>query len=460
MDTLFRPVNNCTGHERLPVFRQDRPMHSVFYTPGYVVRVPKDWVEAFENNLLSDQPAQWSEVTELRQRAQEARRAQQTLLTQPYQPVCLTLYLNNECNLSCGYCFAMPNTQSPQRLQVESVRRAAALVAANCAAQQLPFTAVFHGGGEPTLDREYADQLLDLLDDIVAAHGLDSFRYLATNGIMSEAKAAWAAQRFDLIGLSCDGPPAIQGKQRPLSNGKDSSHFVERTAHIIHSHGKPLHIRVTLTPETVVCQSEIADYLCTQFAPQEIHVELVYPLGRAKTDLHFPAAADIVDHLWRGRVVAATYGIPWRMSGSRPNEIHGPYCHVFRNVLNVIPGDVATACFTVSTLDSARARQVIIGDVHKATSWTMPSDRIRQLQQQLSRMPEPCKTCFNQYHCVRGCPEYCPLDNDTGENGTGSNAVPTLRCQVLQLLTLAYIDETLDTLSQTGKKILGGEIVA
>jgi MoaA/NifB/PqqE/SkfB family radical SAM enzyme len=460
MDTCFRPVTHGSHHDPLPIFRQDRALYGVFYTPGYVVRVPKDEVEGFESHLLSEHPAQWTAVTELRQRAQEARRARQALFTQPYQPVCLTLYLNNECNLSCGYCFATPNTQPSQRLQVDSVRRAALLVAANCAAQHRPFTAIFHGGGEPTLNRSHAGQLLDLLDDIVAAHRLDSFRYIATNGVMSEAKAAWITQRFDLIGLSCDGPPSIQGKQRPLISGEDSSRFVERTAHIIHAQGKPLHVRVTLTPETVFHQGEIADYLCAQLAPQEIHVELVYPLGRAGIDQPFPAPAEIIDHFWRGRAVAAQYGIPWRMSGSRPNEIHGPYCHVFRNVLNVIPGDVVTACFAVSEVTDTRDRRAIIGDVRETASGIVPPDQIRQLQQQLSHMPEPCETCFNQYHCVRGCPEYCPLDDEPTENDADPRAVPTWRCQVLQRLTLAYIDQALDGLAQAHppNSIIGSEI--
>ena len=33
------------------------------------------------------------------------------------------------------------------------------------------------------------------------------------------------------------------------------------------------------------------------------------------------------------------------LSGTRPDEVHGPYCNVFRQTINLVPGDVAVACF-------------------------------------------------------------------------------------------------------------------
>lgn len=44
----------------------------------------------------------------------------------------------------------------------------------------------------------------------------------------------------------------------------------------VHLANKPLHVRVTITPQTINRQTEIAEYVCQRLRPQEIHVEAVY----------------------------------------------------------------------------------------------------------------------------------------------------------------------------------------
>jgi len=90
---------------------------------------------------------------------------------------------------------------------------------------------------------------LTTLEEIASAHDVEPFRYVATNGIMAEEKAAWLARHFDLIGLSCDGPADIQNSQRPRWNGKGTSHIVERTAHVLREEGVEFQVRTTITAQ-------------------------------------------------------------------------------------------------------------------------------------------------------------------------------------------------------------------
>jgi uncharacterized protein len=270
---------------------------------------------------------------------------------------------------------------------------------------------------------------------------------------MSAEKAAWLAARFDLIGLSCDGPAAIQSMQRPLRGGASSTPYVERTAQIVRDSGRMLHVRVTVTPASLTRQAEIAEYLCQQIKPQEIHIEPVYRVGRAKDGDEMNEAGAFVSAFLEGRAVARRYGIPWLTSGSRPAEIHGPYCQVYRDVLNLVPGDVATACLKLTGADQARQSALLIGAVDGAGGFTLDQARIETLRRALRVDPPQCATCFNRYHCARGCPESCPLDEST--------PFSDFRCRVQRMLADTYLRESAEALRASAAYttgVAGGEI--
>ncbi|GIK58517.1 MAG: hypothetical protein HND44_13650 [Chloroflexi bacterium] len=416
---------------QLPIFWQEGDAYSLFYAPGYLVVAARLLAADLWQDLQRPE-SQTPAARRLRQWAETAVHTRQSALTAPFAPVCLTLYLHNQCNLRCPYCYADPSPRSTPRLDVDTVHAAARLVAENCQQQQRPFTLVCHGGGEPTLNQPHLAQVLAGVQAIAAAAALSLFRYIATNGVMPTAKAHWLAQQFDLVGLSCDGPAAIQSRQRPLANGQNSTPYVERTARILHEHQTPLHVRVTITPFSVMQQVEIAEYICRRLQPEEIHVEPVYRAGRARTAV-LPDADQFVDHFLQAQQVAAAYGARWLTSGSRLQEIHGPYCHLFRDVLHLVPGDVASACFKTSTSPQAGQQGLQIGQMGDGR-FTLNQPHITALRQQLHPLPPPCQDCFNQYHCARDCPDNCPLED-------GETAVPSFRCRVQKKLAQVQLTQ-------------------
>ena len=216
----------------LPIYRQDRTDRSLFYTPGFLAILPAGLADGFQAQLIDSSAVAWPGATELRQQASQVQIAWDAMKRNPFAPLCLTLYLSNSCNLNCGYCFSQPYHSNRTCLSLEAICAAAEIVARNCAAQGKPLTVVFHGGGEPTLEYDFMLQTLDALEGIAANYNLDLFRYMATNGVMVKSRAYDLAQRFDLIGLSCDGPDDIQNTQRPLrkKGPRGSARFVEQTA--------------------------------------------------------------------------------------------------------------------------------------------------------------------------------------------------------------------------------------
>lgn len=443
-----------------PIFRWDGPEYATFYAPGYVCVVGRPDADSFETTIQGEESGVPNSFGLSSDRGQgvawgpqlwhqadlalaEARRWQE----EPFRPECLTLYMNNECNLGCVYCHTDPLPGPAPRLEPEAIAAAAEVVAEHCRQKGRPLYGVFHGGGEPTLHQERVERALALLDRAASAHDVELFRYVATNGMMSEKKATWLANRFDLVGLSCDGPAEIQNRQRAGWDGRATAHIVERTGHILREEGCRFHVRTTITRATLSRQAEIADYVCQQFAPEEIHFEPVYLGGRtsAETGLGTHQAGEFVAHFLEARQVARAHGTLLATSGSRPDALHGPYCHVFRDTLNLVPGGVATACFKVTTAAQVEEKGAAIGALNRETGrFEIDQPRVRELCQRLDALPGGCADCFNRYHCVRTCPDHCPLEGDAHANGGAPE--PGFRCQMQKTLAYAIIREIAERL--------------
>jgi sulfatase maturation enzyme AslB (radical SAM superfamily) len=438
---VFTKINDVSA----PIFRSDQGEYLIYYAPGYLAVVDAQLERASANNNLSPPQNIKLIFAELHQHAHVAAETWQAVASQPFTPLCLTLYLHNECNLHCAYCFADPSLKPAPRLSLAAVKSSARLVSSHCQAQDRPFTLVCHGGGEPTLHRQLLTEVLEIVTRLAANAQIPLMRYIATNGVISAAKAHWLAQNFDLIGLSCDGPPHIQNEQRPLQGGGSSSEHVKRTARVLHTAQTPFDVRTTVTSKTAHRQPEIADYICRELRPREIHVEPVYSGGRVKTNAEKTDATRFVDSFLEAKQVADRYGISWNMSGSRPEVIHGPYCNQFRHVVNVIPGGVATTCFKATRAATAQQAGLQIG-AHNETDgcFYMDMDAINDLAGKLQPIPDFCQDCFNQYHCARGCPDHCPLDAvyDPGDS---------FRCQINRQLTETYLQETAVSLWQKAR---------
>jgi sulfatase maturation enzyme AslB (radical SAM superfamily) len=452
--------------QQLPIFRREDGETVLFYTPGYLVRASSSEGDRVERDI-TQQDSTTAELFTLIQYAQRARQAWINYHHRLFEPVCLTLYPENRCNLHCPYCYAAPapyqsHTAGAARtlLDREAVRAAAGLVAANCRERDLPFTLVMHGGGEPTLSKSTLQALLRMVEAVADQEEIGLFKYIATNGVLSVAKARWLAGSFQLIGLSCDGPEEIQKRQRPLPGGKSSSFYVERTAAVFRDAGTPFNVRVTLTPETFTSQADIIDYICTHLQPQEIHIEPVYLSGRAANGA-FAASADLaqsfITHFSKARERAELSGVPLLFSGTRPWEIHGPYCHFFRDVLNLVPGDLATPCFKLSDAAQVNQFHAAIGQTAE-DAFFLDYPRIAQLANQLSSLPAQCADCFNQFHCVRGCPDECSLTSFAASNPAAAvpSTPPEFRCQAQMLLANAVIERAAARVQLDQEKKFGG----
>jgi len=288
-------------------------------------------------------------------------------------------------------------------------------VGTNCALKNKPLTVVFHGGGEPTLSWRLIDHVQPMIQEVAKAKGIPYFRYLATNGMISAKRIEWVKNSFDLVGLSCDGPPEIHDHQRPTQNEtiKGSVTVVKTGKELIKAQ-IPLQIRVTITKSTAGRQAEICEYLINTFGAIPIHIEPVYIGGRAteKDAITVVNAQIFIESYKEAAALAQKSGTTWQLSGSRVNEIHTAYCNIFRNVLQVVPGNVATACFKQTNEEKSNHFGLTIGHFRKESqSFVFDNARISSLQEKYL-IPKRCNDCFIKLQCTLGCPSHCLLLGD------------------------------------------------
>jgi uncharacterized protein len=437
------------------VFVCQRGEYAVFYAPCFVCVVPRrhaagtvrridEFVvcgQSDDGGSLSPDAISAAAARRIRRAADGAAEKAAGSAQEPFCPECLTLFLNNACNLECRYCHATPGIVPDPSIRDEAIRTACSLVAASCAQRQCLFTLAFHGGGEPSLDRHRVDRIIEIAREEAGKHAVGLRTYIATNGVMSEDRAHWLAGRFDLVGLSCDGPPDVQNRQRPMRAGGPSSDQVRQTAEILGRRGTPFHVRATVTRETIGRQAEITAHLIDMCAPLEIRLEPVYMNPFGGRELHRCDAVGFVAGFLAARQVGAARRIPVTTSLARPATLYGRHCNVLRHVLNLVPGDLASGCFLESREADIIRRGVRVGAVNaESSAFELDQRHIHGLIRQCSEIPSCCGDCLCCFQCTHGCPDVCVLQvpNDAQREEVASG----FRCLANRLLTVALIQET------------------
>jgi uncharacterized protein len=445
-------------HPSLPIHRLRMPDgRSVLYAPGHLLVVSPREADALQAAWTSghaDTDAPGAPFSSgLCAAAADAVRRWEARSVAPFSPECLTVHLSQRCNLRCAYCYAQPELADRHGgppsvapvVDLDVVEAAARMVVRYCAPRGKTFTLVLHGGGDPMVHPDLVSHIVTRTRSLADDHGLGWFGYLATNGVFSPDRARWLAAHLSLVGISCDGPPGIQDRQRPAADGRATAHAVERTARILAESGVTFAVRSTITPATMARQTDIVEYLHGRLGAREIRFEPVYGWTGGRAPEFVPGqAAEFVRHFLAAQRVARSRGCTLTSSGARLDQLHGPHCHVLRDVLQVAPGATASPCFVHETAPAGSPHRFAIASRVPATGeFRLDIDAIERMRRHAARIPSPCDDCVNAYHCARGCPEVCDLANGEGAGPLSrpSPAAGGFRCLVQRRLAIAWILE-------------------
>lgn len=419
---FFQQIQTCD----LPIFMHEYKGHTLFYTPGLLIAASPDQASQLIFDLHNPNPRSVY-ARQIRQKAEMAVSQfdlQHRIST--FTPYCLTLYTSTDCNLDCSYCYSgSKEHKSSVNLDLIAIRKGAGFVAEKCKNASLPMSVVFHGGGEPLIDPRLP-KIWNCIHEIADIYNVKISSYIATNGVVSEKAAKWAAAHIDQIGLSCDGYPDIQNRQRSGRNGDQTSPMIERTARILHDEKKKIIIRATITKESCSQIPEIVRYFCDTLHADEIHLEPAFDgLDSERVNgFSIRDAEYFCCQFVKGNELAVKKGATVEFSGSRLNEIHGRYCQIFRHVLQIVPGGGISTCFKTIDRNTAKNEGRLMGDIHDSDV-NLPW--LSEISTKLSMDDPACHYCFNRFHCSRGCPDICPL--------AGSEDYGSFRCRINKIMT-------------------------
>ncbi len=430
MDDLFLKV-----HDQLPVFSINAGGSALIYAPGYLFVAGQITESEIRNYLanpseIANRPLQhcFSGILEYA-RAAVSRWEMQA--RQPFLPECLTIHAGSDCNMHCTYCYSKVDLAGYANLRgfpdAGSIRLLFDQIVRQEGRNQVPVTIVYHGSGEPTYHwKDLAESVRDI-KRAAERLNLDTFFYVATNGVLSDSRIDWLVANFDLIGISCDGPPGIQEKQRIRKNRVPNS--IERVCRRIARQGGRFDVRVTVTRETLLVLPEIVHYLVHDCSASTIRLEPVYlnvDHGFVEYD-----ADDFFLRYSRVRDAASAFGAKILYSGVRLKELHGPFCDILRNNLRLTADKVTRNCFCFMNGKPG----FITGRIEGEPSAFRFNPDLPELKYFASGIPAFCSSCINQYHCSRGCPDFCIM----GESFPEYLPQSLFRCRLHQLLSVDQI---------------------
>jgi radical SAM protein with 4Fe4S-binding SPASM domain len=412
----------------LPIHRVRHGDLWVYYTPGRLVVCNSMESQYLEAGLCGRPSPPWArEMAAGFAAAASATTAHwRSWGDREFAPEALTLHLAGACNLSCGYCPTGASSVPSAVLDVAVLRAAARTVARSCAENGKSLTVAFHGGGEPTLHRARLAAAVEATRGEAKEAGVKWRGYLATNGTFESGNAAWLADNFDQISVSCDGPPYLQDAQRPFRDATPSSAIVERNTRLLLEAGANVAVRATVTRDGLGRQSELVAYLNQRLGITRIRLEPVYRTGKEGLGLVAADAGEFVFSFLEAQQTGERCGCAVTTSCVRLDEIHGPYCDVLRDTVLIASDGAAYACAFRMGLEPLGALGPV-GNFH--LRW----DRLRETRRRAAAIPAGCAPCINAYHCARGCPDVCCLATPLRPPQA------SFRCRAAQLLTSGWI---------------------
>jgi uncharacterized protein len=167
------------------------------------------------------------------------------------------------CNLDCGYCFYLEKESmfpARQRFRM-SDEVLEAYVQRYIAATDAPEVEFTWQGGEPTLmGVEFFERAVAMQKH--HAQGKTIRNTLQTNGtLLNDDWAAFFKRECFLLGVSLDGPPALNDLSRPDKQGRSSYADTLRGLQCLARHGVDFNVLVTVSSNNVGHPLEIYEHL-------------------------------------------------------------------------------------------------------------------------------------------------------------------------------------------------------
>lgn len=347
---------------------------------------------------------------------------------QPFQPTLCILMPTTACNLACTYCYAAYEGKKHSFLSWPIAKKAVDIAFENAKnPQNGNFSLSFHGGGEPTLAREFFFKASEYVRELDPNCPIS----VTTNAVWDLEFRDRALNLLSEISISFDGNEITQNRQRPDTQGNGTFSRVMETIRDIEKWKIPYGIRMTVTKESLSELRSNIEFMCNHTECRSFQVEAVYNQGRAVgSGLTIDDIESFVDIFMDVQQFAKEKGGNVHYSAARPHLTTNTFCTATSNALIVTADGELTACYEVFDHSHLLAEDFIIGKIDLNEGVVLYSGKRTNLLKKISDNRDSCKECFCYYHCAGDCPPKAFISHRNNDQ---------FRCTVTRAITRELI---------------------
>lgn len=322
-----------------------------------------------------------------------------------FKPTQVTLFPTSNCNLRCVYCYGLAGEVEIVNLDIDVAKHSIDFVVINAPELGKDNIRVLnHGSGEPTHNWNVFKETIEYAKIVSLENNLRLDASTITNGVHSDKRIKWLIDNLNHISVSVDGPPNIQDKNRPLSNGGSSSPYVEYFIQSLVENRHDFGVRATITSESVHHMKEIYEYF-TSLGINSISLEPLFMCGRCHTSkVKAPNPEDFVNNYIELEIRASKEGINLSNSLAPFNKIVTSFCGATGKNFCVTPEGFISSCYEVG-LQSDPASEIFFYGAYNSETEEFEVDEKKRLflQSRTLNSLEGCQDCYVKWNCGGEC---------------------------------------------------------
>ena len=332
------------------------------------------------------------------------------------------------CNLGCTYCYAsaMP---IKDKISWEFIENTIEFITKNAITKKGKAIGItFYGGGEPTLQWNYIEQAVDLLNLKCKNHKLEHNCTIITNGtLLTENRIDWIIKNNINIQISFDVLPDVQLVQRPFANEKNSHSKVVETINLFQEKKYKINLRCTITENNLLSMSETVNYIFDNFKSiKTIHLEPSTTIGRSlSTSTYEPNDTVFIREFIKAFELGQELGIYVYCSMSdNVGKIKSRFCNT---EFTVTSNGAITACHRYSREETPNSKLFMYGKFNAETKkFDVDLEKLNNIDSFNGKNYSNCKDCYAQYNCAGDCLSTRVSQDEVLKDGQRCNIVREL----------------------------------
>ncbi len=366
-------------------------------------------------------------------------------LSDALEPTSVTLFLTTACNLRCRYCYASAGEAPVHAMPPAVARQGIDFVLRNAVKRgHSQIEIAFHGGGEPTMNWTTLTAAMDYAKAAARRSGVQVVGGIASNGVLSQARARWIVDNLSSATISLDGPAEIHDRNRPTATGKGSSAATIRTLRRFDEHGFDYSLRVTVTADAIARLPDSVEFICQSFRPRAVQIEPAYNLGRWR-DAPSAETAAFIEAYREADLRARRLGRAISFSAARLGSLTNHFCGATQNSFCLSPNGNVSSCYEVFSENGVYSDIFFYGRADDAGGYVFDPKRISRLRRQSVENRAFCAGCFAKWTCGGDCYHKALAATEGAEEFRGAE-----RCHIIRELTK---DQILRAIAASGGPI-------